>query len=249
MRFLFLLRPRLLLPLMVSFGILVLGMRIGDVWDLVSSGQLTARPALAESKADSKPDAKHETEASHDSTTTKADSKTDPKTTASDATGETAKADPSGADVMPSRSLVPPVDEDVSPSEMEILKQLSTRRDALDQRGRQLDTREALIKVAEQRVDQKIQEMDKLRLQLQSMVNQVSETQAAQLDNLVKIYETMKPEEAAHIFETLDMPILLSVIQRMKPKSTAPIMAKMAPDKAKDITIALTKQDQLPQVK
>jgi flagellar motility protein MotE (MotC chaperone) len=81
------------------------------------------------------------------------------------------------------------------------------------------------------------------------MVNQVSEGQQQQMENLVKIYETMKPEEAAHIFETLDMPTLLGVVLRMKPKSTAPIMAKMAPDKAKELTIALTKQDQLPQIK
>jgi len=58
-----------------------------------------------------------------------------------------------------------------------------------------------------------------------------------------------KPEDAAKIFETLDMPILLNVIQRMKPKNTAPILAKMPPEKAKEVTVALTKIDQLPQVK
>jgi flagellar motility protein MotE (MotC chaperone) len=137
----------------------------------------------------------------------------------------------------------------VSPAEMEVLKQLSGRREALDRRARDLDTREALIKVAEQRVDQKIKEMESLRQQLQSMVNQVSEGQAQQLENLVKIYETMKPDDAAKIFETLDMPTLLGVVLRMKPKSTAPIMAKMAPEKAKELTVALTKQDQLPQIK
>ena len=120
---------------------------------------------------------------------------------------------------------------------------------SLDKRAKELDTREALIKVAEQRVDQKIKEMEKLRQQLQAMVNQVGETQAAQLDNLVKIYETMKPKDAAKIFEALDMPVLLNVIQRMKPKSVAPIMASMAPQKAKEVTVALTKQDQLPQAK
>ena len=132
---------------------------------------------------------------------------------------------------------------------MEVLKQLSNRRQELDKRAQDLDTRDALLKVAEQRVDQKIKDMETLRKQLQVMVNQVSETQAAQLDNLVKIYETMKPKEAARIFEALDMPILLSVIQRMKPARTAPIMAEMNPDKAKEITTALTKQDKLPQVK
>ena len=91
--------------------------------------------------------------------------------------------------------------------------------------------------------------MESLRLQLQSMVDQINGAQQAQLDNLVKIYETMKPADAAKIFETLDMPVLLGVIQRMKPKSTAPILAAMAPEKAKEVTVALTKQDQLPQGK
>ena len=98
-------------------------------------------------------------------------------------------------------------------------------------------------------MDQKIKEMESLRQQLQSMVNQVSEAQQAQFDNLVKMYETMKPDDAARIFDTLEMPTLLGVVMRMKPKSTAPILAKMSADKAKELTVALTKQDQLPQVK
>ena len=146
---------------------------------------------------------------------------------------------------MPSTNVS--ADDDSSPAEMEVLKQLSNRRDQLDRRAHDLDTRESLIKVGEQRVDQKIKEMESLRLQLQAMVNQISSAQQTQIENLVKIYETMKPADAAKIFEALDMPVLLNVIQRMKPKSTAPIMAAMAPEKAKEVTIALTKQDQLPQ--
>ena len=122
---------------------------------------------------------------------------------------------------------------------MDLVKQLSQRRDQLEQRGRALDTREALIRVAEQRVDQKVKEMESLRAQLQSLINQGSAAQQAQLDNLVKIYETMKPKEAAHIFETLDMTVLLSVVQKMKPQRMAAIMAEMAPTKAKEITVAL----------
>ena len=138
---------------------------------------------------------------------------------------------------------------DDSPAQMELLKQLSDRRDQLEKRSGDLDQREALAKIAEQRIDQKNREMETLRQQLQSMVNQISESQSAQTENLVKIYETMKPKEAAKIFETLDMPVLLGVIQRMKPARTAPIMAEMAPEKAREITVALTKQDQLPKIK
>jgi flagellar motility protein MotE (MotC chaperone) len=221
--------PRFLLPLIIMVGVLIVGMRVDDIWTAASEGHLFSRAAQAENKAEAKPEA--------------------PATSAGPV--QQAVAAKPAEDVSPATSGIsaPPVDDDVSPAEMEVLKQLTARRETLDKRGRELDTRESLIKVAETRVDQKIKEMESLRQQLQSMVNQVSETQAAQQENLVKIYETMKPEEAAKIFETLDMPILLGVVMRMKPKSTAPIMARMAPDKAKELTVALTKQDQLPQIK
>lgn len=226
--------PRLLLPLIMLMGVLILGMRLEDVWNSASEGHLFARrAALAETKADPKPDAAM-------------DKKPDASMMAGAVSAKPAA--PEGGLPVPA-SAAPPPEDDLSPGEMEVLKQLSVRREELEKRSKELDTREALIKVAEQRVDTKIKEMENLRQQLQGMVNQVNEGQAVQLDNLVKIYETMKPDEAARIFETLEMPTLLGVVQRMKPKSTAPIMAKMAPDKAKELTMALTKQDQLPQVK
>ena len=222
------LSPRLLLPLIMLIGVLVVGMRVDDIWTAAEEGRLFSRSALAQTKADG-----------------------GDKATESNAPAAAQKTVDEASPSMPSpaTAAAPPVDEDSSPAEMEVLKQLSARRETLDRRAKDLDTREALIKITEQRVDQKIKEMETLRQQLLTMVNQVGEAQAAQYGNLVKIYETMKPDEAAKIFETLDMPTLLGVVQRMKPKSTAPIMAKMAPDKARELTIALTRQDQLPQIK
>jgi flagellar motility protein MotE (MotC chaperone) len=217
--------PRLVLSLTLCVGVLAIGLRINDVWDAASSGRLFSRQAFAETAAADAP-------------------AVSPPTLAS-----AAPASPDKPAAAPSAAPEINIPDDASPAEMEVLKQLSNRRQELEKRAHDLDTREDLLKVAEQRVDQKIKEMETLRKQLQSMVNQATEAQAAQLDNLVKIYETMKPKEAARIFEALDMPILLSVIQRMKPARTAAVMAEMNPDKAKEITTALTKQDKLPQVK
>jgi len=241
----FLTSPRSLLPLMIFLGVLVMGMRIGDIWDAAASGKLFSPVALAETKTDSPP----------------ADAAPAPAGTAPPSPTDAAAAStatPAGSSTLPAVSapslgdkneLTRAQNGDSTPAEMDVLRQLSDRREQLEKRARDLDTREDLLKVTEKRVDQKIQDLENLRKQLQAMVNQVSETQAAQTENLVKIYETMNPEEAARIFETLDMPVLLNVIQHMKPKSTAPIMAKMAPEKAKELTMALAHQDQLPQIK
>ena len=226
----FLTNPRHLLPLMIFMGVLIVGIRVSDIWDSISTGKMfSPQGALAETKSEAP--------------------KATPPSLTPPASADAAAAPSKPADAPAAPSLAPADDSDVSPAEIEVLKQLSDRREQLDKRSKELDTRESLIKVTEQRVDQKIKEMETLRLQLQSMVSQASEAQAVQTENLVKVYETMKPEDAARIFESLDMPTLLGVVQRMKPARTAPIMAKMAPEKAKDLTVALTKQDQLPKIK
>jgi flagellar motility protein MotE (MotC chaperone) len=100
--------------------------------------------------------------------------------------------------------------------------------------------------VAEQRVEQKLADLAKINGEIEALVHQVNGQQAAQIDSLVKIYETMKPKEAARIFEELDMPVLLGVVERMKECKTAPILAAMDPAKAKELTMQLADRRQIP---
>ena len=136
--------------------------------------------------------------------------------------------------------------EEPSPAEMEVLKQLAERREQLDMKAKDLEAKETLLEAIEARIDKKIQDMETMRKQLQALLNQAGGQQQAQLDNLVKIYETMKPEEAARIFDTMEMPIVLGVIQKMKSAKSAAIMAKMSSERAKEITTELMRRDKLP---
>ncbi len=56
----------------------------------------------------------------------------------------------------------------------------------------------------------------------------------------------MKPKDAARIFEELDMAVLLAVGERMKERKTAPILAKLNPQRAKAIAIELAQRRELP---
>lgn len=230
---------RWLLPALIVIGATMIVMCLSDAHDVVTSGRLFGRTALAETGTPASE--------GHESPHAPSGSITDaPNDTPSQQTQT-----PSGAHAEdpPALSGAPPDNVETSPAELDVLKQLSARREALDHRAQDIDKREALLKIYEQRIEQKTRELTALRQQIQTLLGQANETQAAQLDNLVKIYETMKPEDAAKIFDSLDMQILLGVIQRMKPKSTAPIMAKMSSEKAKEVTISLLKQDKLPQIK
>jgi flagellar motility protein MotE (MotC chaperone) len=106
--------------------------------------------------------------------------------------------------------------------------------------------RAGLLKAAETRIDKKVEELKVLQVKIQSLIKSYDDQESSKMQSLVKIYEAMKPKDAARIFEELDMDTLLLVAERMKERKLAPIMASMNPEKAKDMTVELTKMRQLP---
>jgi flagellar motility protein MotE (MotC chaperone) len=147
--------------------------------------------------------------------------------TKSDAAGDTA-AEP-----------VIPDPFDYTDEEVDVLQQLAKRREQLDLRARQLDEREALIQAAEQRMDQKMGELKALQAMVEDLLKKRSDEQEAELKSLVKVYENMKPKDAAQVFEEMDMDVLLDVVERMSERKAAPILALVTPTRAKEITFEL----------
>ena len=129
---------------------------------------------------------------------------------------------------------------------MEVFKDLSKRREELETKERELTTREALLRAAEQELDRKYQELSQLRGQIEGLLEQQSEEEIARIKSLVKIYETMKPKDAARIFDTLDLDILASVTAEMSERRLSPILAAMNPERARTVTTILAEQKQLP---
>lgn len=113
-------------------------------------------------------------------------------------------------------------DIDMSSVKMEMFKDMAERRKALDRREQTLVTREALLQAAEKEIDRKYQEMDALRDQIEQLLEDQSEEEKARIASLVKIYEGMKPKEAARIFDTLDLDVLVNVVSQMSERKLSP---------------------------
>ncbi len=131
-------------------------------------------------------------------------------------------------------------------SEIDTLQRLAERRDLIEKREREANSKEGLLKAAEARIDGKIAQLQDLEKNIQGLLKQYDGQKQAEIEQLVKIYGAMKPKEAARIFDSLEMPILVAVIQSMKETKVAPIMAAMAPAKATALTEELTIRKQLP---
>ena len=120
--------------------------------------------------------------------------------------------------------------------ELDILQSLSKRREELEERGRELDLKEKLLEATELRINDKLNEMKMLKADVEQLLVQYNEHEDAKIKSLVKIYESMKPKQASEIFNELDMPILLEVVDMMSERKVAPVLAGMDPERARELT-------------
>jgi len=137
-------------------------------------------------------------------------------------------------------------DFEYSNVQMELFEDLSRRREALEKRERELAMREALLKAAEKEMDQKYKELLSIRNEIQELMQEQSEDEQERIASLVKIYEGMKAKDAARIFNTLEMDVLIEVMARMSERKSAPIIAAMNPERARSVTILLAQRESLP---
>ena len=226
------------MPLLIVVAALSFGVRFGEFVSGVSSN-----PGVAQAQPD-------ESMLQEPAETTPAEPETESNTTEVNvepvSTGDIVK-DPPEVD-LPDVEWKDSMDSDIEFSEvrMELFEDLSKRRKNLESRERELAVREALLKAAEQEIDQKYKELVSLRSEIQDLLVEQSEEEKNRIASLVKIYEGMKPKDAARIFNTLDLDVLLSVVSQMSERKSAPIIASMSPDRARTLTIMLMEQKALP---
>ena len=131
-------------------------------------------------------------------------------------------------------------------TEIDLLQQLAERRKYLETREGEIEMREGLLQAAEARIEKKIAELKLFQETIEKLVKTYDDQQGEKVQSLVKIYENMKPKDAARIFEELEMDTLLLVAERMKERKLAPVMAAMNPAKATEITVELSRLRNLP---
>ena len=132
--------------------------------------------------------------------------------------------------------------------QIQVLRELTARRQELDERERLLDIRAELNGKTEERLDQQIDRLANLKERIEALITDLDDAEEQKLARLVKIYETMKPKAAAEIFNRLEIPILLHVVERMKEAKSAVVLGKMDPAVAKRVTTELAKRKERPRL-
>ena len=179
------------LPLTIFAATLMLTVKIGDIWDGFDgliNGTIQVSEAIAQpAEEDAKPAAK------------------DGQPTAGEKTAE--QAVPAALKDEPQGQISKLITNDptlLTPAEIDLLQQLAERRQVLESREQEFELRTGLLAAAESRIDKKVEELKVLRETISGLIKTFDAQQDAKLLSLVKIYENMKPKEAAKIFEELE---------------------------------------------
>jgi flagellar motility protein MotE (MotC chaperone) len=126
-----------------------------------------------------------------------------------------------------------------SAGERAVLERLQERRGTLEGRSQELDTREGLLKAAERKIDDRLGELKDIESRMDTGTRTRKEEADRQMKMLVTMYETMKPKEAARVFDRLALPVLVPIATTMKPQRMSEILAAMTPEAAEKLTVAL----------
>ena len=127
----------------------------------------------------------------------------------------------------------------ISEAERNALQDLRARRAQIEAQSAKLEEREALLAAAERRLGERVQQMAALQTRLEALDKDRHDRDEANWRGIVKTYEAMRPRDAATIFNDLDNGVLIPVLDRMKEAKAAPILAAMAPERARAVTMQL----------
>lgn len=126
--------------------------------------------------------------------------------------------------------------------EADVLQSLAKRRTELEKREQDISLKEASLGVIEKNIEAKLNQLKALQTDLTGIIAEYNSKEDEKIKSLVKIYESMKPTEAAKIFEQLQMSVLLDVADNMKEAKLASILAKMDTYKAKELTVEIAER-------
>ena len=156
-----------------------------------------------------------------------------------------AKAPAAPAPAKPARPVCAPTaaelakEAGLSPAELQVLQSLGARRGQLDKRENDLDTQLALMAAAETKLDAKVKALNALKAEIQGLLTVADQKQGPEVDRLVKVFESMKPKEAAPRFVLLEDSVRLPIAAKMKERALSAMMAQMPPAEAKKLTEGL----------
>jgi flagellar motility protein MotE (MotC chaperone) len=146
----------------------------------------------------------------------------------------------SAGDSEPTGDVVAPAETCETPEELrEMIAAFQERENRLTSRERALEDRLQALKIADEEVSSKLALLQQAEEDLRATIALADTAAETDLDRLTKVYENMKPKQAATLFEEMDPAFAAGFLGRMRPEAAAEIMAGLSPEAAHTFSVVL----------
>ncbi len=120
-----------------------------------------------------------------------------------------------------------PGEQKASPINIDILETIKKRSEDLDAKENSLKQQEEQLNMLKLTLEEKMQKMNEVQKKIEELLAARTDLIERSVKHLVKVYSSMKPNEAARLLEKLDKDISIQILSKMKGKSAAKILEKM----------------------
>ena len=119
------------------------------------------------------------------------------------------------------------------------LADVLVREKAVAEREKNLAIRVRTVELAEQEIRKSLLELEAAEARLSRTIAQAETASEDDLSRLTSVYESMKPKDAAILFQEMSPDFAAGFIGRMRPDAAAQLMAGLTPGAAYSISVVL----------
>ena len=120
-----------------------------------------------------------------------------------------------------------------------MLDAFQDRETRLKDKENALQDRLQALKFANREIDRKLAQLTEAEEALRATIALADTAAESDLDRLTRVYENMKPKQAAALFEEMDPNFAAGFLGRMRPESAAAVMAGLSPEAAHMFSVVL----------
>lgn len=102
-----------------------------------------------------------------------------------------------------------------------------------------IEKQKKIVELAQENLNKRIEELEKVKKGIDSKKEELTTDEKKNIENITKIYETMKPAQSADILNKMELTSVTQIIKHMNPKKAAAIVASMEASKARLLTLEI----------
>ena len=135
--------------------------------------------------------------------------------------------------------LKPATSQSTQPGAQELLTELLRREDAVKKREAALVDKEKALEIADQAIEIRLAALQEAEESLRQTLAFAETAAENDLTRLTDVYQSMKPKDAAALFETMDPGFAAGFLSRMPPDAAAGVLAGLSPEAAYTISVIM----------